>query len=84
MEEYNLKHLIHNGPVLVECRTCIYSLPQSGIFSYIKLVKHLYDDCSLPTGHTPGLFCHLTRPKTFNLVVDDFDYKYLENTILNI
>ena len=75
MDEYNLKPPIKNGCVLDECRTCIYGLTQAGRFAYIKLVKHLADDCYFPTGHTPGLFRHLTRPITFNIVVDDFGAK---------
>ena len=91
MEEHNLKPLIQNGRVLAECKTFIYGIPQAGHFSYIKLVKHLSDDCYFPTGHTPGLFRHLTRPATFNLVVDDFGAKcfvkhnddHLINTFIN-
>ena len=62
MEEYNLKPLIQNGRALAEFRTFIYSLPQVGHFSYIKLVKHLAGDCYLPTGNTPGFF----SPRTTN------------------
>ena len=77
MEKYNLKTLIQNGCVLAEYRTYIYGLPQASRFPYIKLVKHLADDCYFPTGHTPGLFRHLTRPTTFNIVVDDFGAKII-------
>ena len=88
IEEYNIKTLIQNGSVLSECITCIYGLPQAGLFSYVKLVKHLDDDCYFPTGHTPGLFFHLTRPTTFNLVVDKFgaqiDGKHNADYIINI
>ena len=41
MEEYNIKPLIQNGRVLSECKTCIYGLPQEGLFPYIKLVNTL-------------------------------------------
>jgi len=75
MEEYDLRPLIKNGRLLAEIRTGMYSLPQAGRLSYIKLVKHLADDGYIPTGHTPGLFHHITRPTTFNLVVDDFGVK---------
>ena len=75
MNEYNIKPLIQNGRVFSECRTCIYGLLQAGRFAYIKIVKHLAGDYYLPTGHTPVLFCHLTRPTTFNLVVDKFGAK---------
>ena len=75
MKEYNFKTLIQNSLVLYECRTCIYGLQQAGCFSYIKLVKHLADDCYFPTEHKPGLFGHLTLPTTFNLVVGSFGAK---------
>jgi hypothetical protein len=75
MNEYQLQPLIHNGRILAEIRTGMYGLPQSGRLAYIKLVKHLADDGYHPTGHTPGLFRHVTRPTTFNLVVDDFGVK---------
>ena len=44
--------------------------------AYLKLKRHLAADGYLPTGHTPGLFKHITRPVMFNLVVDDFGVKY--------
>ena len=69
-EEYNLRPLIQNGRVLAEFRTCIYGLPQAGHFAYIKLVKHIADDCYFLTGHTSGIFRHPTRPTTFNIVVN--------------
>jgi hypothetical protein len=58
----------------------MYGLPQSGRFAYIKLIKHLADNSYHPTGHTPGLFRHATQPKNFNLVVDDFDIKFVGDT----
>ena len=89
MEEYKFKTFIQNSPVLYEGRTYIYGLPQAGRFSYIKLVKHLADDCYFPTEHKPGLFGHLTLPPTFNLVVGSFgakivgkhNYDHLINTL---
>jgi hypothetical protein len=80
MQEYNLKPLIHKDRILVEIRTGMYGLPQSGRFAYIKLIKHLADDGYHPTGHTPGLFRHVTRPTIFNLVVDDFGVKFVGDT----
>ena len=75
--EYNLKSFIQNGHVLAEYRICIYGLPQAVRFDYIKLVKHRANDWYLPTGHTPGIFHHLTRPATFNLFVDNFGAKII-------
>ena len=75
MEEYNLCPLIKNNRFLAEIRTGIYGLPQSGRLAYIKLVKNLATNGYIPTGHTQGLFLHITQPTTFNLVVDDFGVK---------
>ena len=77
MKEYNIKELAQNGRVLTEIRTGMYGLPQAGRMAYTKLVNHLADDGYRPTGHTPGLFKHDTRPVTFNLVVDDFGVKFV-------
>ena len=78
-EEYNLQPLIKNVCVLSECRTCICGLPQAGRFNYTKLLKHLSDYCYFVTGHAPGISLHLTRPTTFNIVVDDFGTKIVGN-----
>ena len=50
----------------------IFGLPQAGRFAHIKIVKHLADICYFPTGHTPGLLRHLTRPTRFNVFFDKF------------
>ena len=76
MEQYDLHDKISNGKVLAEVRTGIYGLPQAGRLAYLKLVKSLATNRYLPTGKTPGLFRHITRPVLFNLVVDDFGVKY--------
>jgi len=80
MEEYNLRPLIKNGRLLAEIRTGMYGLPQAGRLAYIKLIKHLAADGYLPTGNTPGLFRHITRPTIFNLVVDDFGCMVIGDT----
>ena len=58
----------------------MYGLPQAGILAYIKLIKHLAANGYIPTGHTPGLLCHITCPTTFNLVVDKFWVKVVGQT----
>ena len=58
----------------------MYGLPQAGILAYIKLIKHLAANGYIPTGHTPGLFHHITFPTTFNLVVDGFGVKVVIQT----
>ena len=72
MEEYDLFPLIKNNRLLTEFCRGMYDLPQAGRLVYIKLVKHLVTDRYIPTGHTPGLFCHIAHPENFNLVVSDF------------
>jgi hypothetical protein len=76
MEEYNLRKKVSNGRVLVQIRTGMYGLPQAGRMAYLKLKRHLAADGYLPTGQTPGLFKHITRPILFTLVVDDFGVKF--------
>ena len=80
MEEYNILPLIKNNRLLSEIRTGMCGLPQYGRLAYIKLVKHLATDGYIPTVHTPGLFRHITRPKNFNLVVDNFGVKVVGQT----
>ena len=80
LDEHNLRPLIKNGRILAEIRTGMYGLPQAGRMAYIKLIKHLAEDGYLPTGNTPGLFRHITRPTIFNLVVDDFGCMVIGDT----
>ena len=53
-----------------------------------KLFKHLANDGYISTGHTPGLFCHITCPTDFKLVVDNFGVKVVRqihcNHLINI
>ena len=79
MEEYNIADLAENGRVLAEFRTGMYGIPQTGRLSYLKLTQHLADEDFFPTGRTPGLFKHNTRPILFNLVVGNFDVKFVGN-----
>ena len=54
----------------------MYGPPQAGRLAYDQLIKHLATGGYHPTGITPGLFTHKTRPITFVLVVDDFGIKF--------
>ena len=58
----------------------MYGLPQSGRLAYTKLTTYLATNGYIPTDHTPGLFRHITRPKNFNLVVDNFGVKLVGKT----
>jgi len=75
--EYNINALSENGKVLAEIITGMYGLPQTGILAYGKLVQHLKDAGFIPAKLTLGLFKHTTRSISFNLVVDDFEIKYI-------
>ena len=83
MEEYNLLTLIKNNRLLAEIHTGMFWLPRAGRLAYIKLVKHLATNGYIPTGHTTGIFCHITGPKTFNLVVNNFGVKVVGKTHAN-
>jgi hypothetical protein len=81
MDEYDIRHLIHNGFIVVELRKGIYGLPQAGLLANLQLKKHLADHDYVPVSHTAGLFRHRTRPITFSLCVDDFGVKYVSSCI---
>ena len=55
----------------------MYGLKQSGLLANQALQKHLLPYGFFPSRHTPGLWCHTTRPIAFTLVVDDFGIKYV-------
>ncbi len=75
---HNLEPLFHNDAVYFEIRKCMYSLPQAGRLSQLRLISHLakhgYHQCP----STPCLMClqHETLDVTFCLVVDDFGIRY--------
>ena len=77
IEEYNLMPLVHDGKVLAQINPGMYGLPQAGRIAYDKLKIHLAKGGYVPTGRTPGLFKHDTRPIYFCLEVDDFGVKYI-------
>eukprot|EP00804_Cyclotella_cryptica_P004885 CCRYP_004953-RA/>CCRYP_004953-RA protein AED:0.21 eAED:0.22 QI:0/0/0/1/0.5/0.33/3/0/1060 len=75
--KYNLdKHAV-NGFVYLELRGAIYGLPQAGALANKLLRKRLAPHGYYEVAHTPGLWCHVTRPISFTLVVDDFGVKYV-------
>jgi hypothetical protein len=77
MEQYQLTSLVHNGFVMVEISKRRYGLPQAGLITNERLVKHLATYGFHPTKHTHDLFTHEIRPGSFCLVVDDFGVKYV-------
>ena len=71
------------GYVLAEIIGAMYGLPQAGRIAYDDLKAYLELADYVPTGLTPGLFKHKTRPILFLLVVDDFGIKYLSEDDLS-
>ena len=54
----------------------MYGILQIGRIAYDNLIKYLEVRNYVPTGQTPGLFEHQTKPIYFCLVIDDFGVKY--------
>ena len=61
----------------------MYGLPQAGKIAHGLLKKRLAKAGYHPTQFTPGLWKHVWRPITFNLVVDDFGIKVEGNNHAN-
>ncbi|KAG7345659.1 hypothetical protein IV203_033190 [Nitzschia inconspicua] len=76
-ELYNLATLLDGDYVYVKIRRGMYGLPQAGRIANDYLRTFLEPAGYHPIPHTPGLWCHKTRPIAFSLVVDDFGVKYV-------
>jgi hypothetical protein len=76
IEKYGLKKLAVDGWVYLEIRKGMYGLKQAGILANQLLQKRLKPFGYHPARHTPGIWLHTTKPKAFNLVVNDFAVKY--------
>ncbi len=77
IEQYNLRDKVKDGFVYLECRRCIYGLPQSGALANQLLRQRLAPAGYFEVPHTPGLWKHVSRPIQFSLIVDDFGVKYV-------
>ena len=77
IEQYNLRDKVKDGFIYLECRRCIYGLPQSGALANQLLRQRLAPAGYFEVPHTPGLWKHVTRPIQFSLIVDDFGVKYV-------
>lgn len=75
--QYNLRDKVKGGFVYLECRRCIYGLPQSGALANRLLRERLMPAGYYEVPHTPGLWKHVSRPIQFSLIVDDFGVKYV-------
>ena len=75
--QYNMEAHALNGFVYLEILKAIYGLPQGGILANKLIRERLAPHGYYEVAHTPGLWCHVTRPIEFSLVVDDFGVKYV-------
>ena len=58
----------------------MYGLPQAGILAYKQLVKHLKPYGYEPCKFTQGFWTHTKNGITFNLCVDCFGIKYIDQS----
>jgi hypothetical protein len=77
IQKYNLNALAVDGWVYIEIRKGVYGLKQAGLLANQLLQTRLAPFGYYPARHTPGLWLHRTRPISFNLVVDNFAFKYV-------
>jgi hypothetical protein len=61
----------------MEIRMDMYGLPQAGILANKVLKLCLAGDEYFKQLHMPGLWKHVSKPKWFNLCVDDFGIKHI-------
>jgi hypothetical protein len=67
-----------NGFVYMEICRGMYGLSQAGILANKLLKKRLACYGYFEVPHTPGLWKHISCPIWFNLCVDDFGVKYID------
>ena len=77
IQQYDLRRHVKNGFVYLEIRRCVYGLPMTGALVNKLLRERLAPHGYYEVAHTPGLWCHVSRPISFTLVVDDFGVKYV-------
>ena len=75
IDKYKLNDIEEKGWVYIKIVKGMYGLPQAGKIAHDLLKKRLAKAGYHPTIFTPGLWKHVWRPITFNLVVDDFGIK---------
>ena len=80
MKEYQLQHLVHNNKIYIKIQKGMYGLPQSGKIAHTQPKNILNNHSFFTTSLTPGLWCHITRPISFILCVDDFGIQYKHAT----
>ncbi|KAL7487011.1 hypothetical protein ACHAW6_012612 [Cyclotella cf. meneghiniana] len=78
IEQYKLGDIATNDrSVFIECRKCIYGLPQAGILANMYLGKCLNEFSYHQSKFNPGLWSHKMHSIQFSLFVDDFGGKYV-------
>jgi hypothetical protein len=75
MTKHNLHQYVHKGTVLFQIDKCMYGLPQAGLLSQQRLIKHLKAHGYHQDKYVHCLFKHVSNGITFTLVVDDFGAK---------
>jgi hypothetical protein len=83
VECYNLKEKALKGYVYMEIQCRMDGLPQADILANKILRKQLGRHGYFEVQHTPGLWKHVLRPVWFNLCIDDFGDKYIDNENIN-
>jgi hypothetical protein len=63
--------------VYIEVQKGMYGLPQAGILANQLLAHRLAIHGYHQTKFTPGIWCHVTHPIQFTLVVDAFGVQYV-------
>ena len=76
-DEYNItdNYFDSNSYVYLEIRNGMYGLKESAIPAYEQLRANLSQFGYITMKHTPGLWRHKSRPKTFTVAVDNFGIK---------
>jgi hypothetical protein len=77
LEEYKLHNFIckRTNTILFEITKCLWGLPQAGLLSQQRLIKHLAKHGYHQDPNVPCLFSNASKSVTFTLVVDDFGVK---------
>ena len=76
IDKYKLNDIEEKVWIYIKIVKVMNGLPQAGKIAHGLLKKRLSKAGYHPTQFTPGLWKHVWRPITFNLVVDDFGIKF--------
>ena len=76
--QYNLQDIAEDGYVYLEMCKKMYGLLQADMLPNNHITKHLATYGYIPTDHTTGLWRQKMRPIHFTLVVEKFEFKYVD------